>query len=143
MNKLVTLVCVGALVGGFAGAACARGNPAAEIATAYTLALMARESTTIGSVHLYLHHVINCLVSPGAQSFDRAAGDPCRGEGGGAIPDISGAKALHDDLEAAPMSEARAGLQLNTLAVALRDDAKLEHTRQRGQMLTARSGYVP
>jgi hypothetical protein len=39
-------------------------------------------------VSLHLHHVVNCLVGPNDPMFDKAAGNPCQGQGNGILPDI-------------------------------------------------------
>ncbi|MBI5163140.1 MAG: hypothetical protein HY985_04470 [Magnetospirillum sp.] len=62
-------------------------DPTAEISTAAAHAGMAASSGDLKMVHAHLHHVINCLVGPGAADFDAAAANPCKGQGMGAIPD--------------------------------------------------------
>ena len=48
---------------------------------------MAAAAGDLKMVHAHLHHVVNCLVGPGAPDYDAAQADPCKGQGMGAIPD--------------------------------------------------------
>jgi hypothetical protein len=59
-----------------------------EIKTAMTHAGFAEKYDSMKEVSLHLHHVLNCLVGPGAKMYDQAAGDPCQGQGKGILPDI-------------------------------------------------------
>jgi len=60
----------------------------AELKTAITHTGFAQKYDTLKEVTLHLHHVINCLVGPGDKMFDKAAGNPCQGQGKGIMPDI-------------------------------------------------------
>jgi len=60
----------------------------AEIKTAITHAGFAAKYDTLQEVTLHLHHTINCLVGPNDPLFDAAAGNPCQGQGKGALVDI-------------------------------------------------------
>lgn len=61
----------------------------AELKTAsYHAGELARKATTLATVQLHLHHVLNCLVGSSDKRFDAAAGDPCKGQGKGIIADI-------------------------------------------------------
>ncbi|MCI4680526.1 hypothetical protein K9U33_18040 [Rhodoblastus acidophilus] len=62
-------------------------NAALEIKTAATHAGMAAASNTLQTVHMHLHHVLNCLEGPKGADFDAKPGDPCKGQGSGAIMD--------------------------------------------------------
>jgi len=87
-----------------------------EVSTAATHAGMAANATVIDTVHAHLHHTVNCLVGPSGAGYDAKQMDPCKGMGGGAIPDTADAakkKALEDAL-----SKANAGLAANDLAGA-------------------------
>jgi hypothetical protein len=68
--------------------ALAAANGSKEVQTAIEHAGFASKSKTTNEVHLHLHHVINCLVGPKGEGYDIAAGDPCKGEGGGALNDL-------------------------------------------------------
>lgn len=63
----------------------------AEIATAVAHAQFAQKYDTTKEVTMHLHHVLNCLVGPADQMYDKAAGDPCQGQGKGILPDIKSA----------------------------------------------------
>lgn len=62
-----------------------------EIGTAEEHAGFAVKAKDADTTHLHLHHVVNCLVGPKGSGFDAVAGYPCKGEGNGAINDLSGA----------------------------------------------------
>lgn len=64
-----------------------------EVSTAITHAGFAAAASDAKTVHLHLHHVINCLVGAGGRHFDAKAGDPCQGQGHGALRDAKAAKA--------------------------------------------------
>ena len=72
------------------GMALAATNVSKEVQTAIEHAGFASNAKTTNEVHLHLHHVINCLVGPKGEGYDSAAGDPCKGEGGGALNDLKG-----------------------------------------------------
>ena len=84
---------LGTVLAAFATAG-ARPSPAAmtgmadEIKTAATHAGYAEKYDSMKEVSLHLRHVLNCLVGPGDKRFDKAAGDPCEGQGRGILPDI-------------------------------------------------------
>lgn len=59
-----------------------------EVATALTHAGFAAKYDTMKEVTLHLHHVVNCLVGPKDKMFDSSAGNPCDGQGNGALVDI-------------------------------------------------------
>ena len=59
-----------------------------ELRTAITHAGFAAKYDTMKEVSLHLHHVVNCLVGEGDPLFDKAAGNPCQGQGKGILPDI-------------------------------------------------------
>lgn len=77
-----------------------------EIATAAVHAGMAASAGDDKMVRTHLHHVVNCLVGPDGAGFDAAAGNPCKGQGMGALTD---APAKKGELEAA-LTLAKAGL---------------------------------
>jgi hypothetical protein len=60
----------------------------AELKTAITHAGFAAKYDTLKEVTLHLHHVINCIVGPDDKMFDKAAGNPCQGQGKGILADI-------------------------------------------------------
>ena len=81
---MLALVFVGA------GRASAAENPAAEMKTAEAHAGYAAKAEALTGATLHLHHVLNCMVGPQDKRFDPAAGNPCQGEGNGALPDLKG-----------------------------------------------------
>lgn len=56
-----------------------------ERQTAAQHAAFASKAMSITDTRLHLHHVINCLVGPGSSDFDAASGNPCNGQGNGAL----------------------------------------------------------
>jgi hypothetical protein len=72
-----------------------------------THAQIAAKMSSVDQTHLHLHHVVNCLVGPNGQGFDAKAGNPCKGQGNGAINDAKAGsdqqKLLEDALAVANM----------------------------------------
>lgn len=60
-----------------------------ELSTAIAQAAMAQKATSVQQADQYLHLVINCLVGTNGAGFDKTAGDPCNGQGNGAIKDYN------------------------------------------------------
>jgi hypothetical protein len=123
MKKLLMLGVVTALSAGFPLVAFAQSGAATEASTAHTHAALAQSATTVAMTHLHLHHVINCLVGASGAGFDAAAGDPCKGQGNGALKDASSDAALEAKLKTA-LADARSGLKSNSLATAHEDAGK-------------------
>ena len=82
-----------------------------EIRTATTHSGLAAKAGDAAGVKMHLHHTVNCLVGPQGQGFDMSAGNPCNGQGAGAIPDTADA-ATKTKLQAAA-AKARDSLALN------------------------------
>lgn len=74
---------------------------AGELKTAITHAGFAEKYDTMKEVTLHLHHVINCIVGPGDPMFDKAAGNPCTGQGKGIMPDIKTAMGQDQEYQVA------------------------------------------
>lgn len=129
MKKLLAFAAAAALACGFSLAASAQTGASTEINTAHAHALMAQAATSLDMAHTHLHHVINCLVGPKGAGFDATAGDPCKSQGNGAIPDSASNAALDSKLKAA-LAQAEAGLQTTELAAAQQDAAKVAATLQ-------------
>jgi hypothetical protein len=72
-----------------------------EIKTAITHAGFAQKADTMKDVSLHLHHVINCLVEPDDKMFNKAAGNPCQGQGKGIMPDIKAAMGQDQEYQVA------------------------------------------
>jgi hypothetical protein len=142
MKKLLTLTAACVLAGGFAvTASAAQGNKAkTEISTAHKHALLAQKATKVKMVHTHLHHVVNCLVGSKGAGYDAAAGNPCKGQGKGAIPDSASDHALQSKLKTA-LKEAKAGLKSNSLSTAQKDAGKVAATLQNTPKQKASGGY--
>ena len=92
-----------------------------EIVTAATHAGLAAGASDVATVHMHLHHAINCLVGPQGTGFDSTNVNPCANSGNGAIPDTadpSKKKALQ-----AAVDEAQTGLSASDLGTAQKDAA--------------------
>ena len=87
-KALVLLAHIVLLAPGLAIAA--GGGAKMEIKTAVEHATFASEADDVAKTHLHLHHVINCLVGPNGEGFDAKAGNPCKGQGNGALNDLAG-----------------------------------------------------
>lgn len=81
---------VSVLLLSLSGVTLAATNGSKEVQTAIEHAGFAGNAKTTDQVHLHLHHVINCLVGSKGEDYYPAAGDPCQGEGGGALNDLKG-----------------------------------------------------
>jgi hypothetical protein len=91
----------------------------AEVATAGQHADMAAAAADINTVHMHLHHTINCIVGPSGTGYDASQMNPCKNQGNGALPDATSA-AMKQNLQKA-VTEAEAGLASNDLATAKTD----------------------
>ena len=58
-----------------------------EVATTIEQTHVAAAAPDLASVHTGLHAIINCLVGPHDSAFIASDGDPCKGQGDGAIRD--------------------------------------------------------
>ena len=139
LNKTLAMAITGAMVAGIAFGAFAQDKASTEVSTARAHAMMAQGASTIAMAHTHLHHVINCLVGPGGQGFDANAGNPCKGQGNGAIPDSAGNSALHGKLQGA-LANAQAGLQANSLATVQSDAGKIAGALQAGSAQASSAG---
>jgi hypothetical protein len=64
-----------------------------EVSTAAQHAGFAASAKDMKTTQMHLHHVVNCLVGPQGEGFDASFGNPCNGQGSGAISDTTdGAK---------------------------------------------------
>lgn len=139
MNKWMIWVASGLVATGFATSALAEGAQE-EISTAHAHALLAQSATTLDMAHTHLHHVINCLVGPEGAGFDAAAGNPCDGQGNGAIPDSGSDAALQGKLQAA-LSSAQEGLKSQQLEAVQSEAGKLAAALQDTPSQKASGGY--
>ena len=60
-----------------------------EVSTAAQHAGFAASAKDIKTTQMHLHHVVNCLVGPQGEGFDASFGNPCNGQGSGAISDTT------------------------------------------------------
>ena len=60
-----------------------------EVSTAAQHAGLAGSSKDMKTTQMHLHHVVNCLVGPQGEGFDASFGNPCDGQGSGAISDTT------------------------------------------------------
>jgi hypothetical protein len=90
-----------------------------ELDTATQHAGLAAKATDLKTVQQHLHHVINCLVGPSGAGFDASFGNPCNGQGNGAIP-ATAMMAKRKPLETA-LDQAKDGVKQANLSVALLD----------------------
>ncbi len=56
-------------------------SPPSCYQTAIVHAKLAATSTTLMTIQMHLHHVLNCLEGAKGKDFDLAAGNPCNGKG--------------------------------------------------------------
>jgi hypothetical protein len=82
----------GALISLLPALVFAAGNVETEIRTAAEHAQFAMQAKEVRQIHLHLHHVINCLEGNNGPDFDASAGNPCKGEGHGALKDVGNVK---------------------------------------------------
>jgi hypothetical protein len=85
----VLIVACGGLVFVAAAPAAADTDVAKEVSTAAQHAGLAASSKDMKTTQMHLHHVVNCLGGPRDPNFDAAAGNPCKDQGSGAIPDTT------------------------------------------------------
>lgn len=116
-------------------AVAAGGDFGKQLQTAIQHAEFSSKSDNVKGVHLHLHHVVNCLEGVHGRHFFKAAGDPCKGQGNGALNDFSGKPAAAKRTLAHAHELALIGLQINQyppaqrVALAVREllqDAKKE-----------------
>jgi len=116
MGVLVVAVVL-AFVGTWAFAQSA-GNPETELKTAMAHAGYAAKADALNGVHLHLHHVLNCMVGPQDKLFDAVAGNPCKDQGTGVVPELKG-KMDQQYYEAALVAQiATQGIASNSLQEA-------------------------
>ena len=97
---------------------------AKEIATASAHAGLALAATDMKTTQMHLHHVVNCLVGPKGTGFDGSFGNPCTGQGDGAITDNK--DTMKTPALSAALSQANAGLKTTDMAEAHKDAAAIQ-----------------
>ena len=120
---IVSTAAIAALTG--AALAPALADEAQEVMTAGQHAGMAAGSADIKMVHMHLHHVVNCIVGPSGEGFDKTAGNPCDGKGNGAEMDAGpDKKAWFDGI----LAKAWDGIKSDDLATAKKDAGDIQAT---------------
>lgn len=89
----------------------AQDNALIQVKTAMLHATFASKATDVAQTHMHLHHVINCLVGPNGEGFDASAGNPCQGQGNGALNDMAGSMQEKETLEQA-LALAKIGVKI-------------------------------
>ena len=94
-----------------------------EVSTAARHAGFAASAKDMKTTQMHLHHVVNCLVGPQGEGFDGSFGNPCNGQGSGAISDTTDSakkaslqQALQQTLDGLKQSD-MAAAQKNATAV--------------------------
>lgn len=100
-----------------------------QVSTASAHAGMALGAADLKMAQMHLHHVVNCLVGTAGKGFDAKAGNPCKGQGQGAIVDAKGDAATEAKLHTA-LAEAEAGLKATTVDAAHAEAKKAMGTLQ-------------
>lgn len=91
IRYLVLLLAASCLAVSGAALADSAASATKQVATAVEHAGYASKSKTSKVVHVHLHHVINCLEGMKGPHFDAKVGDPCKGQGDGALNDLKSA----------------------------------------------------
>lgn len=93
---------------------------AKEITTASTHAGLAAKGTDLKVVQMHLHHVVNCLVGPDGQGFDKTQINPCKEFGAEIMVDFKGDAAQRQTLQKA-LDTSLAGLKQDKTEAAQHD----------------------
>ena len=112
--------------------AAAQSDPGKEVSTAANHAGLAAKATDLKGVQMHLQHVVNCLVGPKDSNFKQEGGNPCNGQGNGAIVDTSDAakkKPLQDALK-----QAQDGLKATDMAAAQKQATMAQETLSKSAM---------
>lgn len=70
---------------------------ALELQTAVQHPGLAARANSVEETHKHLQHTLNCLVGPDDEAYDTQAGNPCEGQGRGALADYRAAEAATDE----------------------------------------------
>ena len=103
-----------------------------EVSTAANHAGLAAKATDLKGTQMHLQHVVNCLVGPKGTGFKQEGGNPCNGQGNGAITDTSDAakkKPLQDALK-----QAEDGLKATDQAAAQKQATMAQETLSKAGM---------
>jgi hypothetical protein len=122
---VLALACGGSIFA-MAIPAAAETDAAKEVSTAAQHAGLAAASKDMKATQMHLHHVVNCLAGPNDANYDAAAGNPCKDQGNGAIPDTAEA-AKKAPLRLA-LQQALTGLKQTDMAAAQKDATAAQGT---------------
>ena len=118
-----TLLCGVLVIGLGLAAPASAADVNKEVSTAAQHAGFAGSSKDMKTTQMHLHHVVNCLVGPQGEGFDASFGNPCNGQGSGAISDTTDSakkaslqQALQQTLDGLKQSD-MAAAQKNATAV--------------------------
>jgi len=78
---------IGAMAVVFVSTSAFAADVKAEITTAAQHASLAASASDVATVHMHLHHTLNCLEGPKGADFTTKEINPCQNDGNGAIPD--------------------------------------------------------
>ncbi len=131
-NKALALITLGLGIVALPFAANAAGNANKEIMTAAQHAGFAAKSKDLKTVHMHMHHALNCLVGPNGQGFDASEADPCKGAGTGAIADAGNHEQMMKLENAA--KTLRMGLGENDLAKAKKNAMMAQEELKKAEM---------
>ena len=136
INRSLTIRLVSAIVGAGVSllipSVAFAGNVSKEVATAIQHAGYAESANGIKGVHEHLHHALNCLEGPKGSGFSSHFLDPCKGMGNGAVADSQGEARKQVLMDAA--SEAKEGIQANSLAMARTDASEVQSMLKKVEM---------
>lgn len=112
-------------------AASPSGAVVAQLRTARTHAANAAGSEVMAGVLDHLAHVVNCLEGSRGANYNARADNPCRGQGGGVIPDLQAESARGQMGAASALASAREAdrIAVDTLKVTDMARAKTDAAR--------------
>jgi hypothetical protein len=89
-----------------------------ELSTAITQANKAEKASSVQQADQYLHTVINCLVGTNGAGYDKTAGDPCNGQGNGAMKDYQNEGTVDMQYLKQALEDAQYGLLTSRVKIA-------------------------
>ncbi len=117
-KSAVSMMAVGSVFLGFAAMALADFHAAqSQLKTASKEATQAALSKNTDAIHWHLQRLINCLVGPKAEAFERDAGNPCEEQDHGAMQELQPAAGIQVLVDQA-LSLAKTGLMIEAVGPA-------------------------
>jgi len=111
-----------------------------ELETATQHAGLAAKAADLKTTQQHLHHVINCLVGPSGAGFDASFGNPCNGQGNGAISGMSN-MAKRKSVESA-LDQAKDGAKQGNRSIA-QHDAMMAQDMMMGKSMASAKRKAP